>query len=61
MTKTLLNMIKKGGFIVAYKAKIENIKEEMSGIENLIKEYQVENLLVPGLEDSERNLVVCVK
>lgn len=61
MTKTLLNMIKKGGFFVAYKAKIENIKEEMSGIENLIKEYQVENLLVPGLEDSERNLVVCVK
>ena len=61
MTKTLLNMIKKGGFFVAYKAKIENIKEEMSGIENLIKEYQVENLLVPGLEDSERNLVVCIK
>ena len=61
MTKTLLNMIKKGGFFVAYKAKIENIKEEMSGIENLIKEYQVENLKVPGLEDSERNLVVCVK
>ena len=30
-------------------------------LENLIKEYQVENLLVPGLEDSERNLVVCVK
>ena len=61
MTKTLLNMVKKGGYFVAYKAKIENIKEEMAGIENLIKEYKVEKLNVPGLEDSERNLVIVQK
>ena len=32
MTKTLLRMVKKGGILCAYKAKLENIKEEMQGI-----------------------------
>ena len=58
MTKTLLRMVKKGGVLCAYKAKSDNIKEEMDGIKNLVSEYEVLPLKVPGLEDSERNMVV---
>ena len=58
MTKTLLRMVKKGGILCAYKAKLENIKEEMEGIKTLVDSYEVVPLNVPGLEDSERNMVV---
>ena len=58
MTKTLLRMVKKGGVICAYKAKLANIKEEMEGIKNLVPQYEVLPLAVPGLEDSERNMVL---
>lgn len=58
MTKTLLRMVKKNGFLCAYKAKLSNIKEEMEGIKNLVPEYEVCPLTVPGLEDSERNIVI---
>ena len=58
MTKTLLRIVKNGGLLCAYKAKIESIKEEMDGIKDLVSEYRVEKLKVPGLEDSERNLVL---
>ena len=58
MTKTLLRMVKTGGVLCAYKAKSDNIKEEMNGIKNLVSEYEVVPLKVPGLEDSERNMVV---
>ncbi|MBO4628828.1 MAG: 16S rRNA (guanine(527)-N(7))-methyltransferase RsmG [Treponema sp.] len=58
MTKTLLRMVKTGGVLCAYKAKSDNIKEEMNGIKNLVSEYEVLPLKVPGLEDSERNMVV---
>lgn len=61
MTKTLLKMVKPSGFLCAYKAKLENITEEMEGIKSLVPEYKVEQLTVPGLEDSERNLVVIKK
>lgn len=61
MTKTLLRMTKTGGKLVAYKAKMESITEEMNGIKNLVPEYEVVKLEVPGLEDSERNLVVITK
>ena len=61
MTKTLLRMVKKGGVLCAYKAKLENIKEEMQGIKNLVPEYEVVPLNVPGLENSERNLVIVKK
>lgn len=61
MTKTLLRMTKKGGVLVAYKAKMESITEEMNGIKNLVPEYKIEKLSVPGLEDSERNLVLITK
>ena len=58
MTKTLLRMVKTNGVLCAYKAKSDNIKEEMNGIKNLVSEYEVLPLKVPGLEDSERNMVV---
>ena len=61
MTETLLKLVKKGGYLAAYKAKMDNIKEEMSGIKSLVPEYEVKKLIVPGLEDSERNLVVIRK
>ena len=61
MTKTLLKMTKADGVLCAYKAKRENIVEEMEGIKDLVGEYQIEELKVPGLEDSERNLVVIGK
>ncbi len=61
MTKTLLRMVKKGGFLCAYKAKLANIKEEMEGIKKLVPEYEVCPLTVPGLEDSERNMVLIKK
>lgn len=61
MTETLLKLVKKGGYLAAYKAKMDNIKEEMSGIKSLVPEYEVKKLIVPGLEDSERNLVIIRK
>jgi len=61
MTKTLLRIIKKGGYLVAYKAKKDNIIEEMDAIKALVPEYKIESLQVPGLEDSERNLVLIKK
>lgn len=61
MTKTLLRMTKKGGYLAAYKAKMDSIKEEMAGIKQIVSDYEVIPLAVPGLEDSERNLVVIKK
>ena len=61
MTKTLLRIVKEGGFLCAYKAKAESIKEEMAGITALVPEFEVAALEVPGLENSERNLVIIRK
>ncbi len=61
MTKTLLRIVKPQGYLCAYKAKLENIKEEMSAINSLVPDYEVEPLKVSGLEDSERNLVLIKK
>ena len=61
MTKTLLRMVKKGGVLCAYKARLENIHQEMDGIKKLVTDYEVLPLSVPGLEDSERNMVVIKK
>ena len=58
MTKKLLRLRKDGGILAAYKAKMENITVEMEGIKKLVPEYKVVKLNVPGLEDSERNLVL---
>lgn len=61
MIKTLLNTIKPNGFLLAYKAKVENIKAEMDGIRSIVNNYEMENLKVPFLSDSERNLVIIRK
>ena len=61
MTKTLLSMVKNGGLLCAYKAKRDNIEEEMNGLKDLVKDYEVLPLKVPGLEDSQRNMVVIKK
>lgn len=61
MTKTLLRIVKEGGYLCAYKAKTESIREEMAGITALVPEFEVVPLAVPGLEDSERNLVIIRK
>ena len=58
MTKKLLRLRKEGGILAAYKAKMENITAEMEGIQDLTGGYRVIELHVPGLEDSERNLVI---
>lgn len=61
MTKTLLRIIKKDGYLAAYKAKEESITAEMEEIKTIVPEYIVKKLDVPGLEDSERNLVLIKK
>jgi 16S rRNA (guanine527-N7)-methyltransferase len=61
MTKTLLRIVKPEGYLCAYKAKQASIKEEMDAITALVPEYEVQPLEVPGLEDSERNLVIIRK
>lgn len=58
MTKKLLRLRKDGGILAAYKAKMENITAEMAGIQDLTGGYKVIELHVPGLEESERNLVI---
>lgn len=70
ITKTLLALLKKGGFLLAYKAKKENIKNEMNEIKDLIPKYEIFPLTVPFLTDApadsnafrgdlrERNLMV---
>lgn len=58
MAHKLLRLRKEGGILAAYKAKLENIKTEMDAIKQLVPEYKLVKLSVPGLEDSERNLVI---
>jgi 16S rRNA (guanine527-N7)-methyltransferase len=61
MVKTLLALTADKGCLAAYKAKQTSIDEEMSGIADIVKEYSVEKLFVPFLEDTERNLVIIKK
>lgn len=61
MTKSLLRILKHGGYLAAYKAKPEKIAEEMEGIKGQIPSYEVLPLEVPFLTDGgaySRNLVV---
>ena len=68
MAQTLLILTKKGGLLVAYKAKKQSIEEEMEGIKDLNLNYEVKKITVPFLTDCEnqkeqreRNLVVIKK
>ena len=58
MTKTLLRIVRPSGHLCAYKAKLASIQEEMEGIKSQVPDYRIAPLSVPGLEDSERNLVI---
>lgn len=59
--KLLFRMLKKGGYLAAYKAREEKILAEMADIKPVVKEYQRIKMTVPFLEDHERNLVVIKK
>lgn len=59
--KTLFSMLKKGGYVVAYKARAEKILAEMESVKHIVPEYKKISLTVPFLEDHERNLVVIKK
>ena len=61
ITNLLLRMLKKGGYLAAYKAREEKITAEMESVKILIKNYERIKLTVPFLEDHERNLVVVKK
>ena len=58
IVKLLFNMLKKNGYVAAYKARSEKIEAEMKEVESLVKDYTKIPLSVPFLEDHERNLVV---
>lgn len=59
--KLLFNMLKKGGYLAAYKAREEKILVEMNEINFIVKDYKRIKMIVPFLEDHERNLVVIKK
>ena len=61
ITNLLLRMLKKGGYLAAYKAREEKITAEMESVKILKKNYERIKLTVPFLEDHERNLVVVKK
>lgn len=61
ITNLLLRMLKKGGYLAAYKAREEKILAEMETVKVLVKEYDKIKMVVPFLEDHERNLVVIKK
>lgn len=62
MTKTLLKLPAENGFIAAYKARMDKINAEMSGIARLVPSWCAKPLDVPflgsGKEERERNLVI---
>lgn len=61
ITKLLMGMLKKGGYLAAYKARSEKIIAEMETVSMMIDGYKKIPLTVPFLEDHERNLVVIRK
>lgn len=67
MLKSLLAVIKPGGFLAAYKARREKILEEMGALGYAEQDYKTIPLTVPFLtdtnsgDDRERNLVVISK
>ena len=59
--KTLLSIIKQGGYLGAYKAKKSNIEKEMESIRSVVSDYTALEVRVPFMEDAERNIVVVKK
>ncbi len=60
-SRTLLALLKTGGFLAAYKARSEKILAEMEDVKDIIPTYEKVPLTVPFLEDHERNLVIVRK
>jgi len=61
ITNLLLRMLKKDGYLAAYKAREEKILAEMETVKVIVKDYQKIKMTVPFLEDHERHLVVVRK
>lgn len=61
ITNLLMRMLKKGGYLGAYKAREEKILAEMEEVKAIVKNYQKIKMVVPFLEDHERHLVVIKK
>lgn len=61
ITKTLLELLKPSGILAAYKAKKENIIEEMNGISEIVKNYEIKELNVPKMKEFSRNLLLIQK
>ncbi|GMO46704.1 MAG: 16S rRNA (guanine(527)-N(7))-methyltransferase RsmG [Treponemataceae bacterium] len=58
LVRLIFGLTVSGGFIAAYKARLENIERELRGIESAARCWRVEKLRVPFLEDHERHLVI---
>lgn len=61
ITNLLMRMLKKGGYLGAYKAREEKILAEMEEVKSIVKKYEKIKMVVPFLEDHERHLVVIKK
>lgn len=61
IVNTLLSLTKKGGALLAYKAKLENITEEIKPVLPCFSSYEIKKLFVPFLNDFERNLLILRK
>ena len=59
--KLLFRMLKKSGYLAAYKAREEKILAEMEEIKSVVKDDKRIKMTVPFLEDHERNLVIIRK
>jgi 16S rRNA (guanine527-N7)-methyltransferase len=55
--RLLMNILEKGGRLVAYKGRMENINAEIEMVKGLAEVQQIIPVSVPGLDD-ERNLVI---
>ncbi len=58
MTSSLFRLVSSGGFLAAWKAKKDKIREEMDGIQGSISGWVVLPVSVPFLEHEERHLVL---
>ena len=61
MFKTILRLVRPGGYLAAYKGKKEKIEEEMEAIKDVCPVWNVESLSSPFLDNTQRNLVIIPK
>lgn len=58
---SLFTILHEHGFIIAYKARMEKIQEELATLNLASNSYEIIKLTVPHLEDHERHLVIIKK